>query len=111
MKDFDERLGSREVGIRLLRGETDRYAVARACIGYADGHIVHTVMGEIAGTITDAPRGGEGIGFDYYFIPCGYTETFSEMGRERKGQISHRGNAIRAFSAWYLAYRERGGLA
>lgn len=39
---------------------------------------------------------GQGWGFDFYFVPNGETETFAQMGPERKNQISHRRLAFTA---------------
>ncbi|MFA5947003.1 MAG: non-canonical purine NTP pyrophosphatase [Patescibacteria group bacterium] len=43
-----------------------------------------------------AKTDGKGWGFDFYFIPDGQTETFAQMGPERKIQISHRTKAFLA---------------
>lgn len=64
-------------------------------LGYADGNQVIYVEGDMRGTLT-ARSEGEGWGFDFYFIPEGYTETFAELGPEKKDELSHRGNALRA---------------
>ena len=53
------------------------------------------VEGECRGVITDAPRGGQGFGYDpvFYFPALG--KTFAEISAEEKNQVSHRAEAIR----------------
>jgi XTP/dITP diphosphohydrolase len=50
--------------------------------------------GRVFGTLTWPPRGTRGFGYDPIFVPDGYNETFGEMERELKNQLSHR---MRAF--------------
>ncbi len=61
----------------------------------ADGQ---TWMGEgfAKGAITREERGAGGFGYDPIFIPKGETQTYSEMGEEKKNKISHRAAAARA---------------
>lgn len=37
---------------------------------------------------------GEGWGFDFFFVPDGYEQTYSQMGVEMKSRISHRAKAF-----------------
>ncbi len=55
-------------------------------------------MGEgfAKGTITREERGVGGFGYDPIFIPEGETQTYSEMGEEKKNTMSHRHAAARA---------------
>ena len=56
------------------------------------------VVGVLDGVLSDAPRGGNGFGYDPIFIPLGYQETTAEMTAEQKDAISHRGIAFRALA-------------
>ena len=56
------------------------------------------VEGVLDGVLIDAPRGGNGFGYDPIFIPLGYQETTAEMTAEQKDAISHRGIAFRALA-------------
>ena len=57
------------------------------------------VEGECAGSITEAPRGAAGFGYDPVFAPVeGDGRTFAEMSAEEKHAISHRGRALRALA-------------
>ncbi|MBI4552899.1 MAG: XTP/dITP diphosphatase [Candidatus Latescibacteria bacterium] len=57
------------------------------------------VEGVCEGRVGTTPRGTAGFGYDPLFIPDGYTQTFAELDRTTKNQISHRGRAMRAVSA------------
>ncbi len=61
------------------------------------------------GTITLAPHGVNGFGYDPVFVPAdGDGRTFASMSTEEKAACSHRGRALRALAA-ALAEPERDG--
>ncbi len=52
--------------------------------------------GTCDGTITEAPRGARGFGYDPVFVPDGGDgRTFAELAPEEKNAVSHRGRAFR----------------
>lgn len=51
--------------------------------------------GQCKGWITFAPRGSNGFGYDPIFFYPPFGKTFAEIDRETKGQVSHRGAALR----------------
>ncbi|MDP9020167.1 MAG: RdgB/HAM1 family non-canonical purine NTP pyrophosphatase [Actinomycetota bacterium] len=56
--------------------------------------------GTCDGTITEAPRGDRGFGYDPVFVPDGgYVCTFAELAPEEKNAVSHRGRAFRQLAA------------
>lgn len=57
--------------------------------------------GAVEGQIGFAPRGEDGFGYDPLFFPDAYRgeKTFSEVDRDKKSEISHRGIALRALAA------------
>jgi XTP/dITP diphosphohydrolase len=57
-----------------------------------------TVTGVLPGSLTRAPRGGNGFGYDPIFVPAGLTTTTAELSPEDKDAISHRGRAFRALA-------------
>jgi XTP/dITP diphosphohydrolase len=63
------------------------------------GRLRGSFHGEVAGTITHAPRGNRGFGYDplFYYPPFGCT--FGEATAEQKFAVSHRGQALRAMLA------------
>jgi len=53
----------------------------------------------VRGTLTRAPRGTNGFGYDPILLVDGDTRTLAEFGNEQKNAISHRGKALRALAA------------
>ena len=77
-------------------GDTDRRArfVAVVAIATPNGKVLNLSEGICEGTITHAPRGTGGFGYDPLFIPDGYDQTFAELPDTIKNQISHRARAL-----------------
>ena len=50
--------------------------------------------GEWHGELLRAPRGGDGFGYDPYFLDVQYQQTGGELPLEVKKRISHRGRAL-----------------
>ncbi|MEK7540156.1 MAG: non-canonical purine NTP pyrophosphatase [Patescibacteria group bacterium] len=84
-----------DVAVRIAEQAGDTTVTVRCGVGYADATQTIYAEGVVNGKLVSR-RGGEGFGFDYYFIPDGATETFSEMGKDKKNQISHRFKALHA---------------
>jgi XTP/dITP diphosphohydrolase len=57
----------------------------------------------VAGELLEAPRGGQGFGYDpiFFFPPLG--KSFAELSREEKNLHSHRGKAFRKLLAFLEA--------
>lgn len=58
----------------------------------------HLVDGRQVGTLTRAPRGTGGFGYDPIFVGEGQTRTNAELTPAEKDAISHRGQAFRALA-------------
>ena len=58
--------------------------------------VLGVFRGEVEGLVTEEPRGTSGFGYDplFYYPPFGCT--FGEASPERKLEVSHRGQALRA---------------
>ncbi|MDR2541477.1 MAG: RdgB/HAM1 family non-canonical purine NTP pyrophosphatase [Candidatus Peribacteria bacterium] len=95
IKRFMQTVG-REGILKMLSGFDDRSARAVCCVGRYDGKEVHHVLGVCEGGIATSVRGESGFGFDPIFLPQGHEQTFAEMPKEAKNQISHR----------YLAWKQ-----
>jgi XTP/dITP diphosphohydrolase len=82
--------------LKNLQGQSDRSAQFRTVItliGLAPEPVFFE--GIVKGTITTAPRGTSGFGYDPVFVPDGYTTTFAEMTMAAKNQLSHRARALK----------------
>ena len=64
-----------------------------------EGRTIATFDGVVEGRITRAPAGANGFGYDPVFFHEPIGCTFAEIPRDRKQQLSHRGQAIRKFLA------------
>lgn len=53
--------------------------------------------GRVDGKIIPTKKGAKGFGFDPIFVPNGYQQTFAEMSKEQKANLSHRGKALQQF--------------
>jgi XTP/dITP diphosphohydrolase len=63
-----------------------------------------TTTGMLAGSLTHAPRGTNGFGYDPIFVPDGFSVTTAELAPEEKDAISHRGRAFRALAPLIAAH-------
>jgi XTP/dITP diphosphohydrolase len=79
-----------------------RYVCAAAWVDVPGEELA---IGETGGTITRAPRGDQGFGYDPYFRSDELGVTFGESTGEAKEEVSHRGRAFRALLARLTAPR------
>lgn len=87
-------------------GRTARF---KSAVAFCEpGGEPHLFNGEVQGTITVSPRGTNGFGFDPVFLPTGAARTMGELTLEEKCAVSHRGEALRSFAAWFLGSRPAG---
>ncbi|MBD3189968.1 MAG: non-canonical purine NTP pyrophosphatase [Candidatus Heimdallarchaeota archaeon] len=87
VKYVNETIGQKGI-IKLLNGKKDRRAFFVAVIAYCDDFLEPKIFSERdEGTIADQPR-GVGWHFDRIFIPKGSSNTWAEIGREKKNENS-----------------------
>jgi XTP/dITP diphosphohydrolase len=89
------------------RGGADRRARFVCVLAMARaGRVLAVLSGAAEGTITEAPRGEHGFGYDpiFFFVPLG--RTFAELSQEEKNAHSHRGKAFRKLLAFLRAPEE-----
>lgn len=104
--------GDDEANLQLvlerMRGVADRSArfVCVAALVSPDGG-EWTTEGVLEGSLTDAPRGTGGFGYDPIFLPLGQDRTTAELSGQAKDAISHRGHAFRALRPVVAALRGR----
>jgi len=85
--------------LRNLRDEHNRSARFVSALALASPHAPTKVyLGECAGTITHAPRGSGGFGYDPVFETVD-GKTFAELSQDEKNSISHRAMAMRKLIA------------
>lgn len=92
IKYFEEILG--KGALHKLAHQEQSPAVLTATMAYYDGVTLLTASGVLRGHVV-APRGNDGWGFDFCFVPEGHDQTFAEMGPKQKDVISHRSKAIK----------------
>lgn len=86
-----------ELATRPEAPRTARFRTV-ALVRWPDGREV-SATGTVAGTITTAPDGEAGFGYDPVFRPDEAPErTFAQMDPAAKDAISHRGRAMRALA-------------
>jgi XTP/dITP diphosphohydrolase len=89
--------------LRELKGIPQAQRTGRfVCVLAAarDGETLATFRGTAEGIILDAPRGGNGFGYDPLFYFPQIEKTFAELTAEEKSSYSHRGAAFRKFLEW-----------
>ena len=79
----------------MLAGFEDKSAYAMCTFGYAPGPDQEVILycGKCPGHIV-SPRGPNSFGWDPCFQPDGYDQTFAEMDKSIKNNISHRALAL-----------------
>jgi len=77
-------------------GDANRRArfVAVVAIANPAGDVLNLSEGICEGSITFAPRGTGGFGYDPLFVPDGHNQTFAELPDTVKNLISHRARAL-----------------
>ena len=91
-----------------MAGTETRTARFRTVLAYVDADGVRTFDGVCEGLIATEEAGTAGFGYDSVFRPAdGDGRTFAQMSADEKNKISHRGQALDAFSRW-LADRHEG---
>jgi XTP/dITP diphosphohydrolase len=79
--------------IQKLEGKDNHKVVYKTAIALSNGKDITITTGEIAGLITDSPRGENGFSFDEIFeLPNG--KTLAELTPEEKNQVSARKIAL-----------------
>ena len=73
---------------------------------FPNGDVI-TARGECPGTIAFAPMGEGGFGYDPVFFVPDKAKTFAQLTQEEKAEISHRGKALREFTAKLETYLKK----
>jgi inosine triphosphate pyrophosphatase len=103
IKHFLEALGPEGL-VKLLDGwpnDKSGYALCTFAYCAGPGQPVSLFQGRTDGTIVP-PQGPLTFGWDPIFMPNGFTETFSQMSKEQKHSISHRGRSLAKLKAFFV---------
>jgi XTP/dITP diphosphohydrolase len=81
-----------------------RAAWFRCALAFVEpGQEPHVEEGVFEGSISFAPAGDYGFGYDPIFVPGGFDRTLSELGAEVKNRLSHRAKALDLMKGWLLS--------
>ena len=87
-----------------MRDHEDRRAAYVCAFAFVEPDGTNRVFeGRCEGHLIETPRGEGGFGYDPVFVPDdldGDQRTMAELSPQEKDEISHRGRAVRAVSAW-----------
>lgn len=100
IKYFYKAIGTKGI-LKITEKFNCRTAQARTMIGYFDGKNIFFFEGVAEGKIVPI-KTDNNFGFDPIFQPIGEEKTFSEMTKEEKSKVSHRGKALKKFKEYYL---------
>jgi inosine triphosphate pyrophosphatase len=117
IKWFQERLKSEGL-YKILTAYEDKSATAVCTLAFCPAPHADPVLftGQVDGKIIE-PQPGGGFGWDSIFVPDGDENPFSQLSREEKNKVSHRGQAVRQWAQWLfinkdaLIERQNGGGA
>jgi len=86
----------------LLAAYEDKSAYAQCIFAYCEGRgkEVQLFVGRCPGKIVPS-RGPKDFGWDAVFQPDGYEQTFAELDKSVKNQISHRARAIQKVQQYF----------
>lgn len=83
-----------------MKGRTNRKAAFECVLSLAvPTGAALTYEARCEGIIAEKPAGENGFGYDPVFYYPPLKKTFAELTREEKSRVSHRGKALREFSA------------
>jgi XTP/dITP diphosphohydrolase len=81
--------------LREMKGKQNRKSQFRTSIALNLKGKQFLFDGICKGEITKEKHGNDGFGYDPIFRPTGFDQTFAEMDLKQKGEISHRGLAVK----------------
>ena len=93
-----------ELLLTNLRGVDDRSAHFSCAAAFVVGDVEHVELGVWSGSVSLAPAGSGGFGYDPIFVPDGSDVSAAEFTADEKNAVSHR---ARAFGQLMPVVRER----
>lgn len=101
IKWFIDNVGNGGI-LKMLSSYDSRDAYVTTAVGYCDQNGVKVFTGEVAGMISEQPRGENGFGYDEIFVPEGSGRTFAQMSNGEKDMFSMRSLAADEFKKFLL---------
>ena len=100
-------VGRYQLLLQNLKGQPRgaKFVAGSSCC-LPNGDVI-TARGECPGTITFAPMGEGGFGYDPVFFIPGLKKTFAQLTAEEKNAISHRGKALEVFKVKLEEYLKK----
>lgn len=88
------------------RGDVSRKTrlVCVLCLADRTGNVIFETRGTLDAVVADAPRGGNGFGYDSVLLLPDLNKTVAELSADELNARSHRGAAARALQAWLLTH-------
>lgn len=97
-KNKDER--NNALLLHLMQHQPNRTARFVCTLALArNGQILLRAEGTVEGQLLQTPRGNDGFGYDPLFLLPNLNQTFAELPRAKKWELSHRGTAFRSLLA------------
>lgn len=93
---------------KMLAGFEDKTATAVCTFAYYSGEKGDEVLlfdGKTQGEIVD-PRGPRDFGWDPCFQPLGFDQTYAELPKDVKNNISHRSKALHALKTHFIELKK-----
>jgi len=84
----------------LFGNSHDTSVAAKTVIAYIDGRKHHFFEGTVEGRVSAEPKGCRDFQWDCVFIPDGHSDTFAEMGPDKKNSISMRRRALDSLASF-----------
>jgi inosine/xanthosine triphosphate pyrophosphatase family protein len=82
---------------RMLDGFSSRRATGECVYAYYDGERLELLHGQLAGTVSEHPKGDDGFGWDAIFCPEGYSgRTRAELSEDEYAEVYQRIKPIAA---------------
>ncbi len=112
-EDADDRMNNEKL-LEELQDVPEKNRTARficvIAVASPDGELINA-HGASEGRIMDEPRGEEGFGYDPLFYSVEAGAGFSEISREEKLKVSHRGRALRELKEKLQKWMNTSGTA
>ncbi len=87
---------------KLLDKYKDRSATASVMLGFYDGKEFKSFEASLDGSIAKSPKGQNGFGWNFIFIPKGLKKTYAELQGKAHDKVSIRLKAVKKLERFLL---------